>query len=345
MLGADGRPRVLDFGVAHYGEGTEPDQTTVLPRPGSDEEALRLTQSGAMLGTPAYMAPEQLAGGAIDARSDQFSFCVSLWRALYGVAPFSGPTMPVLADNVLSGRLETPPKGVHIPLRLRRLLARGLSLDPERRYTSMHELLRALESVRHQSRRRLFAAAIAAVVVIAAIPLFQSPAPAPGVCGKEGERVAEIWTDPQRESFRVAFEAAEQGVASARIDASLDRSLERWHEIRGTTCKLAASEQPVPHLYETLSCLQARLVEIGSFAQLLANDPAEFVTKADAVATAAERLADETRCDDPVALRALPAPPSDERSAPRTPALACGACRSTCHLQRWSTSGRTSGGQ
>src|SRR5204863_3949280 len=69
----------------------------------------RLTRTGAMMGTPAYMAPEQFRGRATDARSDQFAFCVALYEALYGERPFGGNTLMALTTNVVNGRIrETP---------------------------------------------------------------------------------------------------------------------------------------------------------------------------------------------------------------------------------------------
>ncbi|HET6583005.1 MAG TPA: serine/threonine-protein kinase, partial [Nannocystaceae bacterium] len=88
MIGNDGRVRVMDFGLARAAaeittESSEGSGGSIVELSGVD----RLTRTGALVGTPAYMAPELLAGGNADARSDQFAFCVALHRALYGTAP------------------------------------------------------------------------------------------------------------------------------------------------------------------------------------------------------------------------------------------------------------------
>ena len=68
-----------------------------------------LTETGAVLGTPAYMSPEQFAGRQNDARSDQFSFCIALYEALYGERPFGGTSLPALTASVLGGGFGGPP--------------------------------------------------------------------------------------------------------------------------------------------------------------------------------------------------------------------------------------------
>ena len=104
-----------------------------------------LTEAGAILGTPAYMSPEQHDGQPTDARSDQFSFCAALYEALYHQRPFPGETLLALSFNVLQGRLRPPPAQTAVPARIERALRRGLSLDPAARFPSMRELLHELD--------------------------------------------------------------------------------------------------------------------------------------------------------------------------------------------------------
>src|SRR5690606_9909138 len=100
IIGHDGRVRVLDFGLAREQDGDGPDD----PEGVADERGIDVvTEDGTVLGTPAYMAPEQFLGERLDARTDQFALCVSLYEALYGQRPFEGQTRLALLDAVTKG--------------------------------------------------------------------------------------------------------------------------------------------------------------------------------------------------------------------------------------------------
>ena len=93
---------------------------------------VQLTRTGAMMGTPAYMAPEQFLGTPTDARTDQFSFCVALYEALYGERPFAGNTMFALTNNVVQGKVRDAPANANVPLWIRKILLRGMRPTVER---------------------------------------------------------------------------------------------------------------------------------------------------------------------------------------------------------------------
>lgn len=133
MLGADGRVLVTDFGLARRPQGS------------TDDLSRELRIAGLLTGTPAYMAPELFAGGQADARSDQYSFCVALWEALYGRRPFQANNVQALV-TMIHQRAPEAVAGVRVPRRLRRVLERGLMVDPGARWRSMPALLDALEA-------------------------------------------------------------------------------------------------------------------------------------------------------------------------------------------------------
>src|SRR5207253_339901 len=116
---------------------------------------LALTRSGVLLGTPLYMAPEQFLRRPTDARTDQFSFCVSLHEALYRERPFASDSLGTLVEAVVRGRVREPVEKARAPLFIRKILLRGLAADPALRFPSMHALLEALRYDPGRRRRNL----------------------------------------------------------------------------------------------------------------------------------------------------------------------------------------------
>jgi hypothetical protein len=182
LLGGGGEVQVADFGLARLAGRRGP------LHPGRDLNwPDNLSQTGDAVGTPSYMAPEQLRGRWIDARADQFSFCVALWEALYGERPFPNPRpgtdhqLRARLDAIAAGPVRPPPRPGR-PARLAEVLARGLASDPDQRWPSMQALLDAIAAHRAPRRwPRWLAAGVGAAGLIAAISAFAwlVPAPAP----------------------------------------------------------------------------------------------------------------------------------------------------------------------
>ncbi|WP_170135606.1 protein kinase domain-containing protein [Nannocystis exedens] len=166
LVGDDGRARVVDFGLVTWGDlDDEP-----TPADGVDLQGtqVRLTAAGTILGTPAYMSPEQFADRLADPRSDQFSFCAALYEALCGVRPFAGETFAELRQAVLAGAPREP--GERVPPWLWAVLRRGLSRRPEDRFPAMGELLDQLASDPLAARRqRLRVAGLAVASALASV--------------------------------------------------------------------------------------------------------------------------------------------------------------------------------
>jgi hypothetical protein len=138
LIDRDGRVLVGDFGLVGHapvgdaaGEGDAPVHE-------------RLTRADTVMGTPAYMAPEQYTGSPVDARADQFAFCVALYEALYGELPFAGETRRDYVRAIMRGEVREPPAGRRVPKWLWRALCRGLAADASARYRSMDALLAEL---------------------------------------------------------------------------------------------------------------------------------------------------------------------------------------------------------
>ena len=141
LIGSDGRPRVVDFGLARPDSALEPGTDAGVDESSTSLDAT-LTHRGAIAGTPAYMAPEQFRGEPTDARTDQFAFCVALHEAVHGRRPFDETTFQRLRASVTGGRREpvkeTTDGSVH---RIDVLVDRGLATDPDARFEDMKQLL------------------------------------------------------------------------------------------------------------------------------------------------------------------------------------------------------------
>ncbi len=171
LIGPDGRAHVLDFGLARPSHEAEPNAATPGTAPTIPRDAMlqTLTQTGLTIGTPAYMAPEQHLARPTSPRSDQFSFCVATYEALYGQRPFVGESYAELSLAVIEGRATPPPRRSQVPPQVWQALRRGLSTDPEARYPELRQLLDALEAVLRPSPLRPRALIVAAVLPAVAV--------------------------------------------------------------------------------------------------------------------------------------------------------------------------------
>jgi eukaryotic-like serine/threonine-protein kinase len=165
LVGRDGRVKVLDFGLAKGWEAAEAEAVDGLAAPeGPAREVAEDSQVGTVLGTPAYMAPEQHEGKPCDARADQFSFCVALWEGLYGARPFAGKTPTDIAEATWRGEVQPVPRDSRVPRWLHRVLLRGLACEPNMRYPDMRRLLAELERDRDRMRRLWLVGGVAAML-------------------------------------------------------------------------------------------------------------------------------------------------------------------------------------
>ena len=194
FLDLDGAPKLGDFGlVSPSGAVSEADPSS--PSPTSD-----LTTAGKVMGTPAYMSPEQLQGQPADARADQFAFCVSLHEALTGTLPRHDGAAP------------------EIPLRLRRILDKGLSHSAEARYPSMDALLDELAQVR-RGRARLWLSLAAAAAVLGVAGATWSVARARELCPPPTARLETVWGPARKAALRDHLLAIDREQGATRFTA------------------------------------------------------------------------------------------------------------------------------
>jgi hypothetical protein len=119
----------------------------------------RMTRQNMVVGTTSYMSPEQLLGRELDVRSDQFSFCVTLFEALFGQRPFPGKTPYELALAFDAGERPKIADRRDVPRHVCGALMRGLRIDPAQRFANMIELVDALRPRRVWGGRWMLAAA------------------------------------------------------------------------------------------------------------------------------------------------------------------------------------------
>ena len=310
LLGGDGRARVTDFGLARGpGEGGGP---------GSPAAASFRTESGTLLGTPAYMAPEQRAGKPADPRSDQYSFAVSLWEAVTGGLP-SRQGMPAR-----SGAPAPRP----LPRRIRHALERAMAEDPDARWPSMEALVAALAWDPAARRRGLVTAAVSLCAIVGAgVVAWRSHARlAPCAAGEE--RVGRVLS-PARlgrlrdEAARLRASsgpfAAEEALRARRLWELLDDYRAQWIAMYSDSCSATRvrGDQSEELLELRMSCLDTRLAGADVLAGLLERgDPA-----------IAERLAQRevleplAACADRAALLQPIRPPKDAATRARVQAL------------------------
>jgi tetratricopeptide (TPR) repeat protein/tRNA A-37 threonylcarbamoyl transferase component Bud32 len=308
LVGADGRVRVTDFGLSR----ADRDDAAPLPARGEPWESSppHVTAAGALVGTPVYMAPEQLAGGAADARSDLFSFCVALHEGLYGERPFTGATLEELRRSI-HGPVRDPPAGTRVPAWLRRVLIRGLSADPEARHLSMAALLTDLSRDPARARRRLGMAALGAVLVGAAAVLGWGARARVPICqGSEG-LLAGVWDDARRADVQHALaEAAGPGTDDAWTSTA--HALDGWARgfvaMRREACLATRvrGEQPEAQMAARMACLERQLDRVRATVDVLAHADGRVVERSAQIADALPNLDD---CADAAALRSPVEPP------------------------------------
>jgi tetratricopeptide (TPR) repeat protein/tRNA A-37 threonylcarbamoyl transferase component Bud32 len=296
LVGADGRVRVTDFGLAR--------SSPEAPPAGADLGSIDATRSHALVGTPAYMAPEQLAGERASAASDQFAFAVALYEALHGARPFAGTTLLGLKSAIEHG---APPQG-KIPGRLAAVVRRGLAARPEARYPSMAALLDDLARAVTPARgRALLAAGAIAVLGAAALVRALRPAPMSDPCGGGDARSAAVWSASRRADLERALGASQTPAAAAiasRASAGLDDYARAWRTSYRATCEATnvRHEQSADVLDARMHCLETRLDALGAVAGALTRaDPDTAASASDAVS----QLPAIADCDDTVSLAAM----------------------------------------
>lgn len=265
LIASGGRTLVSDFGLAKLGDlGTEADEAD-----GGDDAGntagnwpiATLTATGAMIGTPAYMSPEQLAGDRADARSDQFSYCVTIHEALFGARPFAGSTVKELAQSIRRGPPRVPRVG-GVPKGIVRCLARGLAVDPAARWPSMSVLVDELERAARRPRQRRIAALACGVGVLASVTglvIARQPTPLDAAMTAAKQRIATAWNPVRAAVLRARFLGTGEPLSSERAATTtklLDEYRTEWmtQRLDAWSATHVRGEQTAETLERRLAC-------------------------------------------------------------------------------------------
>ncbi len=327
ILGDDGQVKVLDFGLARA-SGAAPLEAAQAEDDAASEApkgalAVSLTHTGAILGTPAYMAPEQHQGRPADARSDQFGFCAALYEGLYRQLPFDATTLAELITKIVEGELQAPPRDVNVPQWIRKILWTGLSVEPDARFPSMTALLAALERDPARQRRRVALAAGALTLMTGgsvALARLQAPeAAAP--CADIPQLFDATWNDARRSTSAQVFTTSDLGFASdswSVIEPTLDRYAADWSSARARSCEAHAGGLISDNLYDRASaCFERRRAHVDSLLTAFAEADATVLENA---AVAVAQLPTLTTCSDEQQLVAELPPPENPEAAARVSA-------------------------
>ena len=346
LIGNDGRVAVADFGIARAhgadeptGEPREPTAAdrrapefdgvatlrtaTTVSISGRTPSPLEtpLTQTGALLGTVGYMAPERALDGRDDARSDQFSFAVTAYRVLYGRPPFAYSDVATYLTALLADPLP-PPGGSGVPAWVQAVIARGLARAPEDRFVSMDDLLAALD--RDPAKRRAAWALVAAGVLAAVVTLVARAHEQRVIrakCTAGDALIAEAWNPQIRDAMGAAIRAS----GTPRADDVAERTthvLDEWSKGWAAAYR-EASEATLLRGVDTpatlsvrLTCLDRQREELAALANRLGHADKAIAHRA---TSAVYELPSPKRCWEPEAALASRLP---DAPGPRARALA-----------------------
>ncbi|MFZ5442396.1 MAG: protein kinase domain-containing protein [Myxococcota bacterium] len=305
MVTRDGRVVVTDFGLASTSAHT---LESLDELPAGDATSFE-SRRAALVGTPAYMAPEQLRGQSADERSDQFSFAVTAVEALTGQRPWQGKTVKELRTAIETRPPAFAPWSVKgVPpdaARVRRVLERALSVDPKARFPSMRALLDALEGPSRRAQLVAVAALVALVVAAAAWWLTRPR------CDEGARQAHALWNEALAADVAAAFTATGwTGARDAftRVQAQLATRTARWQATWEAVCRDGG--EPTLQQLRT-ECLERQRVELATTVKFLTTASTDDAMQATALVSG---LPLATACTDARTLLTGVPPPKAEQA-------------------------------
>ncbi|MEM6988952.1 MAG: serine/threonine-protein kinase [Myxococcota bacterium] len=327
MLARDGRVLVMDFGLARALAPDDNESIASMSMPSTAVSDIEADSSGVLAlqsqgkapasrvaGTPGYMAPEQHRGKPTDSRTDQFSFCVTLYEALYRQRPFKGETPDEIADEIEAERIVEPPTDAGVPSWVRAILFRGMRPRAEDRWESMSQLLAALgnDPAVHRRRFLLWGGVSTLVACTAGAGVYlQATSDAP--CVRADDRMDGVWGDRQRNRVASAFAAVDRPYAQDALQGTvegMDRYADEWLTMQFEACEAnrVRGEQSDDLFDLRMDCLNRRHAELRALSELFGEADVSVV-KESVVATS--KLTPLGACADVQLLRTTVPMPDD----------------------------------
>lgn len=293
LVGIDGRVRVVDFGLARaqglWGDVASPEVAQTRPRGGGSS----LTRTGVVVGTPAYMSPEQRGNSALESASDQYSFCVALAEAMFGERPAADAPRNQFAPTEVG-----TDRAAAMPARARNLLVaavfRGVRRTPEQRWPSMEALLEQLEQAGRKGGRSRWSTP-GALVVVGLVGAFSWSMATPSTPSCDGLRsAAPQWSEG--DSLALERAAAQLSVREReRLAESLNDSLRAYVGTWGGEVDgLCGREVSGAAVTESAHCLTTLSEEFSRTSRVLLDTPYVMVGAPESVA----QLLPPTMCAD-----------------------------------------------
>jgi eukaryotic-like serine/threonine-protein kinase len=307
LVGTDGGVQVVDFGLAvRPAASSEQHESPRASIEGSESD-----DHGRIVGTPSYMAPELFGGAPADQRSDQFAYCATLYEGLFGERPFAGRTVAALACAVLEHRMRPIPDGSSVPLWLRRVVLRGLSHDPNGRWSSMAVLLQQLgRDPLRVWRGRVFLVGGLAVVGIAGIGIGERLGTSGSRCSGSLELV-QVWSPERRERVSAALAGAGPAYAEETthlVTEAIDHYAHGWIEHHDDACRAhERGERSIEVLDLQMACLGRRKQRLSALVGVFEQADSEVLENASAAIDALPPL---SICADLDAVREWVEPPT-----------------------------------
>jgi tetratricopeptide (TPR) repeat protein len=297
----DGRIKLIDFGLAKL----------------TAENAVPITQTGAVFGTPLFMSPEQCRGRAVDARTDLYSFGVLAYCVLAGQPPFDGDAL-ALALHHLNDMPEPPSRHrAELPSHVDRVVLELLAKDPAQRPSPLATAIAAIEgSIRLPRRMRRVWIALSVIVALggAGIAWAMHSAPSPAAiasdCVPAAERITPFWSSAIADAAAPKFSIPDRpGVAQswklgrARVDELAHRWSQQWDKACHSTDRMTDAL-----LYsQRIACLDNALFDLRNFVTSMIERPRDYRYDPNTDAGTGGRSLED--CENVAVLRAQVRPP------------------------------------